>query len=116
MSHRNRPRRSPERLRPMAGSRRAPAPLIVELAANAPAAVLAAVEAAIRAAAPLTAVELIHVRAMTLPRGDTIRLRGALIAWNTPASAWRRHERAMKAYAAALDAALAVACDGAGRS
>jgi hypothetical protein len=110
MTLRNRPRRSPEReRRPMAGSQGAPVPLIVELANNAPAVVLAAVEAATRAAAPLAAVELIRVRAMTLPRGEPIRLRGAFIAWNAPASAWRRHDRAMVAFAAALDAALAAA-------
>ncbi len=75
MSHRNRPCRSPERLRPMAGPRGAPAPLIVELAANAPSYVLAAAEAAVRAVAPLTVVELVRVRAMTLPRGETLRIR-----------------------------------------
>jgi hypothetical protein len=74
------------------------------------------VEAAIRAVAPLATVELVRVRAMTLPNGATIRLRGAFIAWNAPASARRRHERVVVAFAAALDANLAVASDGGGRS
>lgn len=109
MSHRNRPGRSPERLRPMTGSRRSPAPIIVELAANARPAVLAAVEAAIEAVAPLAAVELVCVRAMTLPRGEPVRIRGAFIAWDTPASVQRRHARAMAAFAEAFEAALAAA-------
>lgn len=112
-------RRSPERLRPRAGSRRAPAPLVIELATNAPAAVVAAVEAAIRAVAPLTAVRLVRVRAMTLPRGEQLRIRGPLGAWDARASAGRRQARAMAAFGAALDAALeaarAVADDGGGR-
>lgn len=109
MSHRNRPRRSRERLRPIVGSRRSPAPLIVELAANAPAAVLAAAEEAIRVLAPLATVELVRVRAMTLPRGEPVRIRGAFIAWDAPASVQRRHARAMDAFAAAFQAALAAA-------
>jgi hypothetical protein len=100
----------------MVGCRRAPAPLVVELAANAPPTVLAAVEAAIRAVAPLATVELVRVRAMTLPNGATIRLSGSFIAWNAPASAWRRHERVLAAFAAALDAALAATASSGGRS
>lgn len=96
------------------GGRRAPAPFVVELAVNAPPAVLAAVEAAIGAVAPLATVELVRVRA-GLP-SDTIRLSGSFIAWNAPPSAWRRHDRALAAFAAALDANLAVASDGGGRS
>ena len=86
-------------------------PIAVELAANAPAAVLAAVEEAIMLVAPLATVELIRVRAMSLPRGEPIRIRGALIAWPVPASVQRRHARAITAFAAALDAALAMAGD-----
>ena len=93
--------------RPMAGSPGARASLIVELASNAP--------AVIRAAAPLAAVELVRVRAMTLPRGEPIRIRGAFVAWNAPASAWRRYERAAVAFAASLDAARAVALVDGGR-
>ena len=117
VTHRNRSRRSRERRSPMAGSSRSPmagssrspAPIIVELAANAPAPTLAAAEAAVRAAAPLAAVELVRVRAMTLPRGEPIRIRGVFIGWDAPASVQRRHARAMAAFAAALEAALAAA-------
>jgi hypothetical protein len=97
------------------GGRRAAAPLVVELAVNAPPAVLAAVEAAIGAVAPLATVELVRVRA-GLPSGDTIRLSGSFIEWNAPASAWRRQERVLAAFAAAFDSALAVASDGGGHS
>jgi len=68
--------------------------------------VLAAVEAAIRAVAPLTAVELVRVRPMTLPRGEPIRIRGAYIAWDAPADAARRQYRAVDTFAAAFEAAL----------
>ncbi len=93
-----------------------PAPIIVELAANAPAAMLAAVQEAIRVAAPLAAVELVRVRAMALPKGEPVRIRGAFIAWDAPASVQRRHARAMAVLAIALDAALAVADDGGGQA
>lgn len=95
---------------------RHPAPLIVELATNASAAMLAAVEEAIRVVAPLAPVELIRIRAMALPRGVTIRMRGPLVAWDAPASATRRHDQAMAAFAAAFEAARAVAGDGGGRA
>lgn len=115
---RRRPRRSSERLRPRPGSRRAPTPLIVELAANAPAAMLAAVQAAIEAVAPLVAVELVRVPSWA--SDEQLRLRGPTIASrDEPISAGRRQARAgraMAAFAAALDAALAVAGDGGGRS
>jgi hypothetical protein len=76
--------------------------------------VLAAVEAAIFAVAPLAAVELVRVDAMTLSKGDMIRLRSPYIAWN--ASAWRRRDRVMVAFAVAFDANLAAASDGGGGS
>jgi hypothetical protein len=101
-------------VRLLAGSRRAPAPLIVELAANAPAAVLAAVEAAGRAVAPLAAVELVRVPPQ--PEGEQLRIRGTWVAWHAPVSAGRRQDRAMAAFAAALDAALAAAGDRGDRS
>lgn len=116
MSHRNRPRRDrrPARGPRIPGLRRAPGPLIVELAANAPAAVLAAAEAAIRAVAPLAAVELVRVPPQ--PAGEQLRIRGPWVAWDAPVSAGRRQDRAMTAFAAALDAALAAAGDRGGRA
>ncbi len=50
---------------------------------------------------------------MTLPRGEPLRIRSPLVAWNASASAARRQNRAMVAFAAALDAALAAAAGGA---
>ena len=114
MSLRNRPRRSPDRLRPMAGSRRPPR-LIVELAANAPAEMMAAVEEAIQVASPLADVELVRIRAMALPKGEPIRIR-AFIAWDAPAAVQRRQAQAMTALMIALDAALAVFVDGRGQA
>lgn len=90
---------------------RPPAPIIVELASNAPAAVLAAVEEAIQVAALLATVELVRVRAMSLPRGEPIRIRSAFIAWPALASVQPRPARAVAAFAAALEAALATAGD-----
>lgn len=105
---------------PLAGSGRAPVSLKVELAANAPAAVLAAVEAAIRDVAPRVAVELVRVPPQ--PGGEQLRIRGPVVTWGslaafgTPPSAAHRQERAMVAFAAALDAALAAAGDRGDRS
>jgi hypothetical protein len=100
----------------LVSSQRAPEPFVVELAANAKPAVLAAVEAAIGAVAPLATVELVRVDAMTLSKGDMIRLRSPSIAWNAPASVWRRHDRVLVAFAAAFDANLAAASDRGGGS
>ena len=88
----------------------------MELAANAPAAMLAAVEEAIRITAPVAPVQLVRVRAMTLPRGEPVRVRGVFIAWDAPTSVQRRHAQAMAALVVALDAALAVADDGGGQA
>jgi len=86
---------------------RHPAPIIVELAANAAVVVLAAAEEAIRVVAPLAAVELVRVPPQ--PGGEELRIRGPLVAWNAPADAARRQYRAVAAFAAAFEAALAAA-------
>ena len=65
--------------------------------------------------APLHAVELVRVRAMTLPRGELIRIRGPLVAWSAPSDAGRQY-RAMAAFAAAFEAALAAAGGSGGRA
>ena len=83
---------------------RHPAPIIVELAANAPAAMLAAVEEAIRVVAPLAAVELVRVP----PQPEA--------AWDAPVATGRPQYRAMAALAAAFEAALAAACDSGDRA
>jgi len=103
MSLRNRPGRS--RPRPIAGSRRAPARLTVEVSANAPAAVLAAAQEAVRVLAPLAAIELVRVPPQ--PGDEELRIRGPLVAWNAPAVAARRQYRAVDTFAAAFEAALA---------
>lgn len=104
MTHRNRPRRSRERLRLTARSRLSPAPIRVELSWDAPADVLAAAEEAIRAVASLATVELVRV-----PQERTFCVRGSLIAWNAPASAARRQVEAMDTFAEAFEAARAAA-------
>lgn len=104
MSQRNRPHRLDEVFRPVTGSRRVRAPIIVELSWNAPARVLAADEEAIQAVASLAVVDLVRI-----PQQRTFCIRGPLVAWNAPASAARRQYRAMEAFAAAFEAAQAAA-------
>lgn len=114
MSHRDGPHRKLTKCRRTTGSTGAPAPLIVELAANAPATVIASAEAAAAAVAHLTAVELVHVPER--PGGEELRIRGPLVALDAPLSVARRQYKAMVAFAAAFESARLVADDDGGRS
>jgi hypothetical protein len=86
---------------------RHPPTLIVELAANAPAAVVAAAEEAIRVVAPLATVELVRVPPQ--PGSEELRICGPLVACDARVSTGRPQLQAMAAFAVAFDSALAAA-------
>ena len=107
MSHRNRAR----------GSRRhqigifplVHAPVVVEVPANAPPALVARVAAAIATVKPPGAIELVRIAPQADP--SDFRVRGPLLAWDAPIGAGAREGRAMVAFATAFEAAQAALAD-----
>lgn len=108
MSHRNRARG--QRRRRVGIVPLVHAPVIVEVAANAPPEVVARVTAAVSAVRPSGAIELVRTAPQANP--SDFRIRGPLLAWDAPIGAGAREWRAMECcFAAAYDGA-ALAAEG----